>query len=107
MKKYFPTLLLGACLAVDSQAQSFGDFLKSAAGEVARNIVTSSAAKAITPNAAQPQAPASEDDPAGAATVAASASAATQPVPPAGCKRMKGASLSVGPKPGSFEPAVL
>jgi hypothetical protein len=58
MKKYLPTLMLGVCLAIDSQAQSFGDFLKSAVTETARHIVSSSAAKALTPNAEPARAPA-------------------------------------------------
>lgn len=107
MKKHFPFLLLGACLAVDSQAQSFGDFLKSAAGEVAKNIVTNSATRAMTPNAGQPKAAAVDADPAAAAPVAAEAPATAQPALPAGCKRVKGATLTVGPKPDSFEPAIL
>ena len=99
MKKLLPTLLC-ACLAVDSQAQSFGDFLKSAITETAKNVVTNSATKALTPAAVQP--------PATAATEAADADpGAAQAAPSTGCKRMKGAKLSVGPKPDSFEPAIL
>jgi hypothetical protein len=90
MKKYLPTLLLGACLVVDSQAQSFGDFLKSTVTETARNIVTNAATKALTPNAEPVQ-----------------LAAAADAEPAAGCKRMRGANLSVGPKPDGFEPAVL
>jgi hypothetical protein len=89
MQKILPTLLLGACLAVDAQAQSFGDFLKSAVTETARNVITNTATKALTPNMEQPKAPAAAD-----ADVA-------------GCKRIKGATLTLGPKPDSFEPAIL
>jgi hypothetical protein len=100
MKKTLPTLLLCAFLAFDSQAQSLGDFLKSAAGEVAKNLVTNSATKAMIPTAeavkASPGAGADGD-----------ALAAAQPAAPAGCKRMRGANLSVGPKPDTFEPAIL
>jgi hypothetical protein len=97
MKKYISTLLLGACLAVDAQAQSFGDFLKSAVTETAKNIVTNGATKALAPNAG----------PAQAAEVEAGAVRDAQPALPAGCKRMRGANLSVGPKPDAFEPAIL
>jgi hypothetical protein len=109
MKKHFTILLLATGLLFDAQAQSFGDFLKSAAGEVAKNLVTNSATKALTPNAEQPKAPAAADgDAAAAALVAAAAPAAVaQAALPAGCKKMKGANLSVGPKPDSFEPAIL
>jgi hypothetical protein len=104
MKKYLPTLMLGACLAVESQAQSFGDFLKSAATEAAKNLVTNSATRAMAPNAEPAKAPAVADaEPAAAAPAAAS----VQPALPAGCKRMKGANLSVGVRPDSFEPAIL
>jgi hypothetical protein len=101
MQKPFLTLLLGACLALDAQAQSFGDFLKSAVTETARNVITNSATKALTPNVEQPKVPAAAD----ADTAAASKPA--QATLPAGCKRMKGAKLTVGPKPDSFEPAIL
>jgi hypothetical protein len=106
MQKTLPILLLGACLALDVQAQSFGDFLKSAVTETARNVITNSATKALTPNAEQPKAPAAADaDPAAASPAAASKPA--QAALPAGCKRMKGAKLTLGPKPDSFEPAIL
>jgi hypothetical protein len=91
MKRHFPILLLGACLAFDSQAQSFGDFLKSTVTETARNVITNSATMALTPNAESPKAPA----------------AAEGDALPAGCRRTRGANLSVGPKPDTFEPASL
>jgi hypothetical protein len=91
MKKHFPILMLGACLAFDSQAQSFGDFLKSTVTETARNVITNSATRALTPSAESPKAPA----------------AAEGDALPAGCRRMRGANLSVGPKPDTFEPATL
>jgi hypothetical protein len=89
MKKHIPTLLLGACLALDAQAQSFGDFLKSAVTETAKNVITNTATKALSPNAEQPKMPAAAD------------------VEAAGCKPMRGAKLSLGPKPDIFEPAIL
>jgi hypothetical protein len=96
MKKTIPTLLLGACLAFDTQAQSFGDFLKSAVTETARNVITNSATKALSPNAGQPDVPAADADP------------ATATAPAAGCKRIKSKTqLSVGPRPDAFEPAIL
>jgi hypothetical protein len=115
MQKTFLTLLLGACLAFDAQAQSFGDFLKSAVTETARNVITNSATKALTPNVEQPKAlPAADADPAAASAAASPAAASpadaskpAQAALPAGCKRMKGAKLTVGPKPDSFEPAIL
>jgi hypothetical protein len=100
MKKYISTLLLGACLAVDAQAQSFGDFLKSAVTETAKNIVTNGATKALTPNAGPARVAEVAEMEAGPARDA-------QPALPAGCKRMRGANLSVGPKPDAFEPAIL
>jgi hypothetical protein len=124
MQKTLPILLLGACLALDAQAQSFGDFLKSAVTETARNVITNSATKALTPNVEQPKAPAAADadtdadtaaapaaaSPAAASTAAASPAAAPKPAlaaVPAGCKRIKGPTLTLGPKPDSFEPAIL
>jgi hypothetical protein len=109
MKKYLPTLMLAAGLVIDAQAQSFGDFLKSAAGEVAKNLVTNTATKAMTPNTEAAKAPAAADaDPAAALLAAAAApTAAAAPALPAGCKRIKGANLSVGPRPDDFEPAIL
>jgi len=107
MKKYLTTLMLGACLAFESQAQSFGDFLKSAATEAAKNLVTNSATKAMAPNAEPAKAAAAAEADGGAALLTAAPVAAAQPALPAGCKRMKGANLSVGPKPDGFEPAIL
>ena len=114
MQKILPTLLLGACLALDAQAQSFGDFLKSAVTETAKNVITNTATKALSPNMEQPKAPAAADaDPAAApvaASPAAESPAAAKPAlaaVPAGCKRIKGATLTLGPKPDSFEPAIL
>jgi hypothetical protein len=121
MQKILPTLLLGACLAVDAQAQSFGDFLKSAVTETAKNVITNSATNTVTkvlnpiaelPNTLAP----TGADPAAAPAAAASpavTSPATAPKPalaavPAGCKRIKkGPTLTLGPKPDSFEPAIL
>jgi hypothetical protein len=120
MQKILPTLLLGACLAINAQAQSFGDFLKSAVTETAKNVITNSATNTVTkvlnPIAELPNtltatgadpgaAPAAAANPA-----AASADAAPKPAQaavPAGCKRIKGATLTLGPKPDSFEPAIL
>lgn len=104
MKTYLPSLLLGVSLALDAQAQSFGDFLKSAVAETAKNVITNSATKALTPNVEPAKAPVPAGD---AADADLAAGAAAKPALPAGCKRIKGANLSVGPKPDAFEPAIL
>ena len=112
-------LLTGACLSLNAQAQSFGDFLKQSAANAARAAVSGNVDRAVTgavdrafQAAAQaPQAAAAQ--PAGAASpdpaqAAAPQAVANPPAPlPAGCKRMKGAKLLLGPKPDSFEPAGL
>lgn len=92
-------LLTGACLSLNAQAQSFGDFLKNSAANAARAAVSGNVDRAVTgaidrafqgsPEQAQTQAP------------------AAKPPLPAGCKRMKGANLLLGPRPDSFEPAGL
>lgn len=98
MNKHLIILMLGACLAVDSQAQSFGDFLKSTVSETARNIVSNTVSngvnKVLTPNAGQASAPAADAGPAAA-------------LPP-GCAHIKSRTqLNVGARPDTFEPAVL
>jgi hypothetical protein len=116
MKPYLPSLLLGASLALDAQAQSFGDFLKSTVTETAKNVITNTATKALTANLEPAKAPvaigdAADADPAAGAAASTAANTATiaaaKPAAPAGCKRIKGANLSVGPKPDTFEPAIL
>jgi len=110
-------LLTGACLSLNAQAQSFGDFLKQSAANAARAAVSGNVDRAVTgaidrafQGAAQPvQAgaaqPAETASPAAAPAGAPQASA--NPPLPAGCKRMKGANLLLGPRPDSFEPAGL
>ena len=119
-------LLTGACLSLNSQAQSFGDFLKHSAVSAARAAVSGNVDRAVAgavdrafqgnpeqaaaaPQAADDPSSAAPAQPAGAiAPVAAAAAlAAVKPALPAGCKRMKGANLLLGPKPDSFEPAGL
>ena len=115
-------LLTGACLSLNAQAQSFGDFLKNSAANAARAAVSGTVDRAVTgaidrafqgnPEQAQAQAQpqvqaqAQAAQPADAAATAAAPVAAKPPLP-AGCKRMKGANLLLGPRPDSFEPAGL
>ena len=98
-------LLLGAGVVHDSRAHSFGDFLKNAAADAARQAVGNNVRQAVTgavdgvakgltqPSAqtpAQPQAPVAELAPANP-----------------GCARRKGAPLPIGERPASFQPAGL
>ncbi len=116
-------LLTGACLSLNAQAQSFGDFLKQSAANAARAAVSGNVDRAVTvaidrafEGAAQPaqaQAVAAQPDDAArppetaAAQQLAAPQVAAKPPLPAGCKRMKGAKLLLGPRPDSFEPAGL
>lgn len=104
MKTLPLALLLG--LSVHAQAQSFGDFLKNAAADAARQAVAGnvrqavgnavdSAAKGLTqPGVANPGAP-------------AAALTAAQPALPPGCARMKGKTITVGPRPENYQPESL
>ncbi|WP_143745839.1 hypothetical protein [Massilia sp. KIM] len=111
-------MLTGGCLSLDSQAQSFGDFLKNSAVEAARSAVAGNVNRAVTATvdkafkggaeatASDAAQPAGADTAAAPAAVSAPAAAAKLAVPP-GCLRMRGASLVLGPKPDSFEHAIL
>lgn len=115
MKKLPLVLLLGAGLSLNSHAQSFGDFLKNAAADAARQAVAGnvrqavssavdSAARGVT-QPGRPGAPVPE-----AATQAAPAPVAAVPAKPAfppGCVRMKGTPLAIGERPASYQPETL
>ena len=115
MKKIPLFLLLAAGLCVDSQAQSFGDFLKNAAADAARQAVAGNVRQAVTnavDSAAQgitrpaaASAAGAEAQPAAVPAVPAVAVAA--PAVPPGCMRMKGTPLDIGARPDSFQPAGL
>lgn len=93
-------LLLGAGIVHDSRAQSWGDFLKNAAGDAARQAVGNNVRQAVTSavdgaarGLAQPAAPAAQ--------------ALVQSDATPGCARRKGTPLPIGERPEDFEPAGL
>jgi len=93
-------LLLGAGIVHDSRAQSWGDFLKNAASDAARQAVGNNVRQAVTgavdgaaKGLTQPAAPAAQ--------------APVQSVTPPGCARRKGTPLPIGERPDGFEPAAL
>ncbi len=132
MKKPHLLLMLGACVSLNSHAQSFGDFLKSAATQAVQSVAQDKIQQAVTgaantvfngagspsqdgaPAAAAEAVPAAAT-PAGVQDAAQAAPAASAPAPapaPAvaaapGCKVVRGAKLSVGARPEGFEPAIL
>lgn len=110
MKKLPLLVLLGAGLSCNSQAQSFGDFLKNAAADAARHAVAGnvrqavtnavdSAAKGVTQPSAAAGAPSAEQ--------AAPSAAAAKPVAAPGCGRMKGTPLAIGARPEGYQPESL
>lgn len=120
MKKIPLVLLAGAFLSLNSQAQSWGDFLKSTAAEAAKSAVGSNVREAVYSavdkaakggaervQAAAPAPAATEGVAPEAGAVAATAAAA--PAAPAGCPRARkrDVPLSIGARPESFQPASL
>lgn len=98
-------LLLGAGIVHDSRAQSWGDFLKNAAGEAARQAVGNNVRQAVT-NAVDGAAK-GLTQPAGPSAQVPAQAGAPQPVAIPGCPRRKGTPLPIGERPESFEPAGL
>lgn len=101
-------VLLGSGLFLPAHAQSFGDFLKSAAADAARTAVAEnvrqvvtgavdSAARSIT----QPGAPGA------AAQLAAVAAAPAAPAMAPGCAKVYGKPLAIGARPQSYQPETL
>lgn len=88
-------LLLGAGIVHDSRAQSWGDFLKNAASDAARQAVGNNVRQAVT---------GAVD---GAAMGLAQPAAPVQAAAAAGCPRRKGTPLPIGERPEGFEPAGL
>ncbi|MEH6436636.1 hypothetical protein [Massilia sp. DD77] len=121
-------LLGGACLSLNSQAQSFGDFLKNSAVNAARAAVSGNVDRAVTGAIDRAFSGAPEQDQSQAADTAAAAGAPISAIPAAassafaapapqaaaapalaaGCKkRLKEDNLLLGARPESFEPAGL
>lgn len=96
MKKLPILLLLG--LSFNCQAQSFGDFLKNAAADAARQAVGNNVRQAVTH---------AVDSAARGVTQPGSATAAAAPSFPPGCVRMKGTPLAIGERPDSYQPESL
>lgn len=103
MKKLPLLLLLGAALSAQGHAQSFGDFLKHAAADAARQAVAGNVRQAVT--GAVDAAAKSVVQP-GTAAPAAQAAGAASAFPP-GCVRMKGTPLAIGERPASYRPEIL
>lgn len=104
MKKLTFVLLLGAGLSLNSQAQSFGDFLKNAAADAARQAVAGNVRQAVT--GAIDSAAKSVTQPTSAGAPAAPVAAA-QPATPPGCSKVYGTALAIGERPAAYQPENL
>lgn len=109
MKKLPLVLLLGAGLSLDGQAQSFGDFLKNAAADAARQAVAGNVRQAVS--GAVDAAAKSVTQPGSAGTPAAvapaPAAAGTRPSTPPGCAKVYGTPLAIGERPDTYQPEAL
>lgn len=112
MKKLPLVLLLGAGLSFDSHAQSFGDFLKSAATDAARQAVAGNVRQVVTgavdAAARSVTQPGTANAPAASAQAAAAPVAASaRPATPPGCAKVVGTPLAIGARPESYQPENL
>lgn len=109
MKKLPVVLLLGAGLSLNSHAQSFGDFLKSAAADAARQAVAGNVRQAVSgavdAAAKSVTQPGSAGTP--AAVAAAQPAAVARPATPPGCAKVYGAPLAIGERPAAYQPEAL